>query len=90
MATCAAFAAPAAQPAAGLVPTEETAVAIATAVFVPIFGAEKIQAQMPFHATLRSGVWHVSGTLPAGTLGGTAEAEIDAKDGRILKVSHGQ
>lgn len=78
------------QPQSGLVPTEETAVAIAIAVFTPIFGADRIKEQQPFHATLRSGVWHVSGSLPPGTRGGTAEAAIERKDGRILRVWHGR
>jgi len=76
------------EPQAGLVPTAETAIAIAVAVFKPIYGAESIASQQPFHATLRAGVWHVSGSLPAGMRGGTAQAEVNRKDGRILRVWH--
>ncbi|XHS80499.1 NTF2 fold immunity protein [Burkholderiaceae bacterium UC74_6] len=73
-----------------MVPTEETAVEIAVAVFKPIYGADKITSQQPFQASLKSGVWHVSGSLPPGFRGGTAEAEIAQRDGRILRVWHGR
>jgi len=76
------------RPPSGLVPTEETAVEIATAVFKPIYGAETIASERPFHASLQSGVWYVSGTLPPNFRGGTAKAAIAQKDGRILGVWH--
>jgi hypothetical protein len=72
----------------GMVPDERTAIAIA--VLEPIYGADKIAAQRPFHATLRNGIWYVDGTLVAGMRGGAAVADINRKDGRILLVSHGQ
>lgn len=73
-----------------MVPTEETAVAIAIAVFKPIYGADKVNREKPFRASLKAGVWHVSGSLPPGAIGGTAEAEIAQQDGRVLRVWHGQ
>jgi hypothetical protein len=76
------------EPSGGLVPDAETAVAIAVAVFKPIFGAEKIESQRPFHAELNGEIWHVYGSLPVGWRGGTAEAELSRKDGRIIRVWH--
>jgi hypothetical protein len=64
------------QPDAGLVPDATTACAIAVAVWGPIYGAERIARQAPHRAALIDGIWHVSGTLPRRTLGGTAIAEI--------------
>jgi hypothetical protein len=78
------------EPPSGLVPDEKTAIAIAVAVFIPIFGAEKIKQQQPFHAQLESGVWHVTGSIPPHFRGGTAEAEIERKDGRVIRVWHGR
>ena len=74
----------------GYVPDAATAVAIAVAAWKPIYGAKDIEAERPFVARLRGGVWYVSGTLPKDAIGGTARAEIAEKDGRILRVSHGQ
>ena len=78
------------EPKGGMVPNAETAVAIAVAVFKPIYGAEKIESQRPFNAELKGEVWHVYGSLPAGWVGGTAEAELSRKDGRIIRVWHGK
>ena len=78
------------KPKAGYVPDEKTAIAIAVAVWLPIYGEERIQKGKPFKAVLKDGVWRVEGTLPAGYLGGVAEAEISKEDARILRISHGQ
>ena len=79
------------KPEAGYVPDEKTAIQIAVAIWVPIYGAEKIASEKPYHAKLNNGVWIVEGSLPEGMLlGGVAIAEISKKDGRILRVSHGK
>lgn len=74
----------------GLVPDAETAISIAVAVWKPIYGTEKIQAQRPFKAKLIKGIWHVAGSLPAEIPGGVAEARISKANGRVLYVMHGQ
>jgi len=74
----------------GFVPTESAAIAIAVAVWVPIYGAEAISKQKTYTATLVNGTWIVEGSLPKRMVGGVARAEIAKKDGRILRVTHGQ
>jgi len=75
----------------GFVPDAATATRIAEAVWIPIYGAEPIAKEKPFKATLKGDVWTVTGKdLPPGTVGGVAEAEISKRDGRILRVIHGQ
>jgi hypothetical protein len=76
-------------PKAGYVPDKETAISIAEAVWLPIFGKE-IYSERPFIAKLSKDgqVWKVEGTLPEGMLGGTAYAEIRKSDCKILKVIH--
>src|ERR1051325_4821354 len=75
----------------GFVPDAATAVRIAEAIWIPIYGAEQIAKEKPFKVTLKEDVWTVTGKdLPHGTLGGVAEAEISKRDGRILRVIHGQ
>lgn len=77
-------------PANGFVPDEATANRIAEAVWIPIWGEEHVRAEKPFVATLNGDVWTVIGTLKTGVVGGVAEAEISKRDGRILRVAHGQ
>ncbi|MGH9424378.1 MAG: YbbC/YhhH family protein [Thermoanaerobaculia bacterium] len=78
-------------PASGIVPNAETAIRIAEAVWIPIYGEKLIESEKPFKATLRGDVWIVTGAdLPEGSLGGVAEAHISKRDGCILRVTHGQ
>jgi len=79
-----------AQPKTGYVPDEQTAIAIAVAIWTPIYGRAHIQNEKPYKAKLSNGVWTVTGSLPEGYNGGTAVAEISQEDGRILKVVHDQ
>jgi hypothetical protein len=78
----------------GYVPDESTAVGIAQAVFVPIYGRSRVKAEGPFHARLDGNHWIVNGTLhkprKSGliVMGGTMTAEIDKATGRILDVFH--
>jgi len=72
----------------GYVPNEETAIAIAEAVLIPVYGKEKIISERPFTAVLKEGVWIVRGHLDSGMLGGVAEVRISKEDGRILFLTH--
>ncbi len=79
----------------GFVPTPEVAIQIAEAVLVPVFGKKVVNAERPFHATLKGDVWVVTGTVPcegapAGAVcpGGNAEVRLSKKTGRILYMIH--
>lgn len=76
----------------GYVPNKETAIKIAVAVWIPIFGKEQIEKEKPYQARLEEDVWTVEGTFPKGEyeLGGAAEARIDKMTGQILSVIHYQ
>ena len=78
------------KPKEGYVPDAKTAIAVAVAVWAPIYGEERIAGEKPYQARLTKGVWVVDGSLPEGWLGGVAVAEISRDDGRILRVSHGK
>ena len=78
------------QPKEGYVPNAATAVAIAEAVLIPIYGETEIAGDRPYRARLDGGVWTVSGTLPPNTVRGTAVAMIAKDDGRIVRVFHEQ
>ena len=72
------------------VPDAATAIALAVAAWTPLYGAEHLEKQKPYRATLSKGVWTVVGSLPDDMAGGVAEAHIAQADGRILRVVHGQ
>jgi len=81
-------------PEAGFVPDSATAIRIAEAIWIPIYGQAQIEKERPFTAALKDGVWTVTGSLHAApgqmAKGGFALAEISQRDGRILRVSHGK
>src|SRR5665213_322286 len=76
----------------GFVPDERTAVAIARAVLIPIYGAKQIGAEEPLTARRMGGAWEVTGTIPClkegRCVGGAADVKLSATDGQILFVTH--
>lgn len=76
------------QPSNGYVPDERTAVAIAEAVLIPIYGEKTVVGEKPFHAKASGDSWVVNGTLSPGSLGGVATVELSRKDSRIISVTH--
>ena len=73
----------------GYVPNKETAIKIAEALWLPVYG-DKIYNSKPFVADLRDGkVWIVQGTLHA-QKGGVPYIEIQKSDSKVLKMYHGK
>jgi hypothetical protein len=78
----------------GYVPDEATAIRIAEAVFIPIYGEKHVRSERPFHATLQGDYWVVRGSLPKPkrrdeiVVGGTMTAEIDHVTGRVKEAYH--
>lgn len=77
------------KPEKGYVSDAATAIKIAEAVLIPIYGEKIIAAEKPFKAELKDNVWIVEGTLHSAR-GGVAVIEISKDDGAILRVSHGK
>ncbi len=86
-------------PEAGFVPDPKTAIAIAEAVLVPVYGKKQIESERPFTATLKDDVWTVEGTLhcsdgkggvTTSCDGGVAVVKIAKRNGRILSMGHGK
>lgn len=79
------------KPERGFVPDEATAVAIAEAVWLPIYGKETLVKERPFRAVLKGDIWTVTGTPHWHNKQdkGGAIAEISRIDARIIRVSHG-
>src|SRR5262245_8603242 len=74
----------------GFVPDATTAIAIAEAVLIPIYGRAEVEAERPFSASLKGGDWTVLGHQEANQTGGAALVVIDKSSGRIVRVSHGR
>ena len=85
------------KPKSGYVPDSRTAVKIAEAVLIPVYGEKQVESERPLTATLKNGVWTITGTLhcPDGTGGtttscdgGVAEVRISKNDARIVYMLH--
>lgn len=77
-------------PDSGYVPDSTTAAQIARAVLAGIYGDDRIQKQQPLQARLVGETWTVEGTLPDQHVGGVGIVVLSKRDGRIIRVSHGQ
>ena len=78
----------------GIIPNAETAIAVARAILIPIYGADTVRGEEPLVAEQKPDRWIVRGSLNCGgaptCVGGTAEIEIAKNDGRVLRVTHYQ
>jgi hypothetical protein len=74
---------------AGYVPDADTAMKIAEAVWLPIYGAAVLDKR-PWRARLENDVWVVDGSLPRPMPGGVPIAKISKHTGEILRISHGK
>jgi hypothetical protein len=72
------------------VPDEATAIRVAEAALIPIYGKKQIESERPFTAKLTGTTWFVFGHLPEGWVGGVAEIWIDKRDGHVLRYMHGK
>jgi hypothetical protein len=74
----------------GFVPDAQTAEKIAEAVWIPIYGKDRVDSKKPFTSKLSNNlVWVVQGTVKT-EKGGAPYIEIQKSDGKILKVMHGK
>jgi hypothetical protein len=86
------------RPSSGFVPDESTALRVAEAVLIPVYGEKGIESERPFTAKLKGGVWTVAGTLRCSDgkggfttddcAGGVATVQISKQDARIISMIH--
>lgn len=74
----------------GVVPDLDTAIKIAEAVLIPIYGEKQIASERPFKGELKGDVWKITGSLSGGSfvVGGVAYVDISKSTGRIEKIWH--
>ena len=75
-------------PVEGYVPDSVTAIRIAKAVLIPIYGEEQINSEEPFGATLKDDIWTVNGHFQQRTNYGYALVRLSKRDGAILALMH--
>ena len=79
----------------GFIPTAQTAIAVAEAVLIPVYGNDQFESERPFKAGLNGNEWVVSGAVPchnpppgAECPGGAAEIRISKGTGQVLFMTH--
>ena len=65
-----------------------TAIAVAEAILFKIYQKKNIVHQRPYDSHLIDHYWVISGTLPKDWLGGTFLIIIDARDSRVIRLTH--
>ncbi|HEX6426342.1 MAG TPA: NTF2 fold immunity protein [Niastella sp.] len=67
-----------------------TAINIAEPILFSIYGRDKITKQQPYENYFIDNYWVIRGTLPKGYLGGTFLIILDARDCKIVRITHGK
>jgi NTF2 fold immunity protein len=78
------------RPNSGYAPDSATAIAIARAVLISVYGKKTIEDEEPLRAELKGNVWTVIGTLKGNYVGGTAVLQLRKDTAAILFVIHTQ
>jgi hypothetical protein len=78
------------RPLSGYVPDKQTAIQIARAVLVPIYGSKLVKSESPLSAKLEDQIWVITGRPPKEDIGGYVTIKISKQTGEILQVTHGK
>ncbi|UFH33590.1 YbbC/YhhH family protein [Chryseobacterium sp. C-71] len=68
----------------------KTAVEISESILFPIYGKENIIKQRPYDVHFIHGYYIIKGTFPEPQIGGTFIIIINSKDGKVIKLTHGE
>lgn len=75
----------------GFVPDKKTALKVAEAILISVYGEKQFAAEQPLKiALVDNDVWLVWGSLDPRRLGGTAVIKISKRTGKVLFLGHGQ
>ena len=77
-------------PAEGYIPDAETAISVATAISMPIYGKKVIDSELPLRAELKGGVWTIIGTFHGTGTGGEVIVQLNKRTGAVVFVTHTQ
>ena len=73
-----------------LIKESSTAINIAEPILFSIYGKKNIESEKPYETYLIDNYWIIAGTLPKGMDGGTFLIIIDARNSKVLKITHGK
>lgn len=71
-----------------LIKNESTAISVAEPILFVIYGKSKIEDEKPYEAYLINNYWVINGTLNRFSLGGSFLIIIDAKNSKVLEITH--
>lgn len=78
-------------PSDGFVPDKKTALRVAEAILISVYGEQQIAKEQPLEiALVDNDVWLIWGTMHKKVLGGTAVIKISKRTGKVLYLGHGQ
>ena len=72
-----------------LIRDRETAISIAEIMLFKSYGKATITTERPYECYLIDGYWFLRGTLPKNYTADVFEMIMSAKDGKIIKMTHG-
>ena len=72
-----------------LIRDKETVISIAEIMLFKSYGKATITTERPYECYLIDGYWFLRGTLPKNYTSEVFEMIMSAKDGRIIKMTHG-
>jgi hypothetical protein len=77
------------RPASGFIPDRDTAIRVAKAILIPVYGEKTVDSEEPLSVALDGDVWTVKGAVrpyPSGN----AEIKLSKSEGTVLFLSHSQ
>jgi hypothetical protein len=77
-----------------VIPDKQTAIAVAESILFRVYGKDQILSEKPYSVCFVDGYWLLGGTLKEApgeiVVGGTFFIILSAKDGRVIKLTHGK
>ena len=73
-----------------LIPTSSVAIQIAEPILFQIYGKKQIVSERPYESYLIGHCWIILGTLPKDSDGGTFQIVVDARNSKVIQVTHGK
>ena len=73
-----------------IIKDSSTAIKVVEPILFSIYKKKNIESQKPYECYLIENYWVIAGTLPKDMLGGTFLIIIDARNSKVLKITHGK
>lgn len=68
----------------------DLAIQVAEPILFSIYGKRNIRNEKPYESYLINNYWIIKGTLPKDYVGGTFLIILDARDSKIIRLTHGK